>query len=230
MKKFQQELNALRQRIVEMGNLTERMVGQAIDAIWDPHNQKRMEEVLADEERLDRMQVDIDREVIRLLTVYSPVAGDLRFILSVSRINAELERIGDHATNMCEGVQLMVSKSNAEPLPEFHKMAQVVRGMVNGALNAFLHDDSRKAQQTIANDDMVDALNDQIIGELLSHEVVREVLVSEKDIAGPLAQVLIARSLERIADQSTNICEEVVYMVRGDDIRHQGKGKPVCDS
>lgn len=222
MKKFEHELADLRQRVVEMGSLTETMVADAIDAITDPHNQALFDRVLQAEGRLDSMQVEIDKEAIRMMTIYSPVASDLRFLLSVTRINTELERIGDNATNLCEAVQLMASKTDAPPLHQLTKMGEIVRDMVSDALNAFVQHDIRKAQATIASDDMVDALNDQIVGELLSDDVVREVLASHTNIAGALAQLLISRSLERIADQSTNISEEVVYWVEGLDIRHGG--------
>lgn len=221
MKKFDHELTRLRQRVIEMGNLTELMVSSAIDVVFDAHNSEKIASVLNNEEHLDQMQLEIDKEAIRLLTVYGPVATDLRFILSVSRINLELERIGDHATNICENVQLMISKVEVAPLSEVQKMAEVVRSMVHDALDAFLQSDHRKAQSVIAQDDLVDALNDQIIEELLSDDLVRKILAGPKDIVGALAQILIARSLERIADQATNISEEIVYIVKGDDIRHQ---------
>lgn len=221
MKKFEQELANLRQNVVEMGNLTEKMVGNAIEAISSSEDNKLIKTVADQEEQLDKMQLQIDNDAIRLLTVYSPVAGDLRFIMSVSRITNELERIGDHTTNMCESVQLMTAKASGPVLPDIPKMANIVRSMVSDALNSFLHGDSKTAQSTIAQDDMVDALNDQIIEELLSDDLVREVLTGNQDIAGALAQMLIARSLERIADQATNISEEIVYMVKGDDIRHR---------
>ena len=222
MKKFEQEIAALRQRVVEMGKLTETMVGEAIALLTKTQDSELIEQVLTHEEQLDRMQLEIDKEAIRLLTVYSPVASDLRFILSVSRITNELERMGDHTTNMGESVQLMATKTDVPVLNLITKMASVVRTMVSDALDAFLCGDNRKAQNTIASDDMVDALNDQIIEELLSDDLVRDVLAGNQDIAGALAQLLIARSLERIADQATNISEEVVYMVKGDDIRHRG--------
>jgi len=224
MKKFEQELAELRRRVVEMGNTTEIMVRQSIDSVFNLQDNTLVQSVLNKEEHVDRMQLEIDKEAIRLLTVYSPVATDLRFILSVTRITAELERIGDHATNICENVQLMVAKTEAAPLPEVQKMADIVRVMVCDPMDAFVQGDYRKAQSVVAHDDIVDAVNDQIIEELLSDEVVREVITGPKDIAGALAQILIARSLERIADQATNISEEVVYMVKGDDIRHQSPG------
>ena len=221
VKKLEEDLASLRQLVVEMGNLTEEMVVTSIKAIDDSERDELISKVMADEDQIDQMQLDIDKEAIRLLTVYSPVAGDLRFVMSVSRITSELERIGDHATNMCENIQLMASKAVATAEPEVMQMAVIVNEMVSDALNAFLHSDHRRARSTIAKDDLVDTLNDQIVEELLSDELVKEVLAGKRDIAGALSQMLIARSLERIADQATNISEEVVYMVKGDDIRHE---------
>jgi phosphate transport system protein len=220
MKKFSDELAGLRQKVVEMGNLAEQMVDNAINAISAPGRDELIHKVVQDEDLLDHMQIKLDKESIRLLTIYSPVAGDLRFVMSVSRITSELERMGDHACNMCQAIQLMASKTGAPPLPMLLRMSGVVRTMVRDALDAFLHDDVQKAKATIASDDMADALNDQLIEELLSDEVVRTVVNQDKDIAGALAQLLIGRSLERIADQSTNVSEEIIYMVRGDDVRH----------
>ena len=221
MKKLQSELDELRRRVIDMGNLTESMVNRAVAAISGGSTDEAIRTVIAAEEKLDQMQLDIDKEAIRLLTVYSPVAGDLRFVLSVSRINTELERIGDHAINMCENLQLMAFRTDATLMPEIQKMAKIVCQMFRDSLNAFVQNDNRKAQSTIAHDDLVDALNDQILEELLSDEVVRQAITGPTDMAGALGQLLVARSLERIADQSTNISEEVVYMVKGDDIRHR---------
>jgi phosphate transport system protein len=178
--------------------------------------------VLTCEEQLDQMQIEVDREAIRLLTVYGPVATDLRFVLMVARINSELERVGDQAVNMCEDLQLMASKTNAAPLPEILKMSKLVAGMVRDAMAAFIQEDVRKAEEVLATDDVVDALNDQIVRELLSDQVVRDAIAEPKpDITDSLALILISRSLERIADQATNICEEVIYMIKGADIRHK---------
>lgn len=221
MKKLEEDLADLRRLVIEMGNLTEEMVVKAISAVDVGDRDELIAAVMSAEDRLDQMQLGVDKEAIRLLTVYSPVAGDLRFVMSVSRITSELERIGDHATNMCENIQLMASKAITEVEPEVKHMASIVSDMVSDALNAFLHSDHRKARSTIAKDDLVDSINDQIVEELLSDELVKEVLAGNRDIAGALSQMLIARSLERIADQATNISEEVVYMVKGDDIRHE---------
>lgn len=230
MKKMDHDLSVLRQQVIDMGNLTEQMVLQAVDLISFGENRETINQVLDEEARLDQMQLEIDKEAVRLLTVYSPVAGDLRLILSISRITAELERIGDHAVNMCESLHLMISKDQLQVMPEVQKMGNVVKTMVSDALNSFVQSDIFKAKATIASDNMVDALNDQVVGELLSLEVVRKMLNGPSEVAGALAQILIARSLERIADQATNISEEVVYMVQGDDIRHQPSAEGLTDA
>ncbi len=220
MKKLEHELDTFRGRLIEMGNLTERMVRQATAALQDPSQTDLTNKMIVEEDRLDRLQLEIDREAIRLLTVYSPVAGDLRMVMSITRITSELERIGDHTVNMGESLNLMRSHDHPELLSDILKMASVVSGMVHDALDAFVQSDISKAQMTIAGDNIVDALNDRVVGHLLSLETVRDVLDGATDISGALGQMLIARSLERIADQATNICEEVVYMVKGRDIRH----------
>jgi phosphate transport system protein len=223
MKKFEHELSALRKRIVDMGTLARQMVDSAIEALDHPDTDA-YQKVLVAEEQLDQMQLDVDREAIRLLTVYSPVANDLRFVLMVARINSELERIGDHAVNMCEDLQLVAGKAKASPLPEVHKMSKLVSGMVRDSLAAFVQEDIKKAEEVLATDDVVDALNDQIVRELLSDQIVRHAISADEgpaDIADRLGLILLSRSLERIADQATNVCEEVIYMVKGADVRHK---------
>ena len=207
-----------------MGEVAEAMLACANKAINNRDNESLYAKVLEDEDRLDLMQLDVDHEAVRLLTVFGPVASDLRFVLMASRIASELERIGDHAVNMCESLRLMAAKTAAPPLPELVKLSKVVGGMVHDANTAFVEGDARVARGTIAHDDLADALNDQSITELLSDEVIRGAMNNPDEIAGALAQVLIARSLERIADQATNICEEIIYLIKGQDIRHEQPG------
>ena len=223
MKKFEHELDVLRERVAKMGDLVESMVAHAIEALTEPEESSHYERVLAEEERLDQMQLDIDAEAIRLLTVYGPVAHDLRIILVVSRINSELERIGDQTVALCNHLQLMVTKSDTRPLAQFLRMAKVVRAMVHDALKAFRLDDSHRAHTTMASDNLVDTLNDQIIRELLGDGAEQPPPGTRKDVVGSLSQILIAQALERVGDEACNICEQIVYMVEGADIRHSPK-------
>ena len=213
MKQFQRELTALKQRVVDMGHLAASMVAGASDALMKAER-SRIEPVLANEPTLDRFQVEIDREAIRLMTIYAPVAKDLRFLLMIARINSELERIGDQAVDNCEYVKLFTDPQ--PPLGDLAKMSAIVLGMVQDALQAFQEEDTQKAQTVMKEDDRVDALNAQIFRELLEHPAA-----DAASRARSMSLILVARSLERIADHATNICEEVFYLVEGADIRHR---------
>jgi len=221
MKKQETEIAELRTSVSKMGELVETMVGQVTAAVKGIDQDTVFGTIVEEEKQVDSMQLDIDKEAVRMLTVYSPVASDLRFILSVTRVSAELERIGDHTKNICGSLQLMLNKAKTQPVPQILRMAEIVDAMVRDAMDAFVQNDIRKARATITCDDMVDALNDQVIEEMLNDDVVRKGIEEPVDLANAMAQILLGRSFERIGDQATNICEEVVYMVKGDDIRHQ---------
>lgn len=228
MKKFERELAALHERLVRMGDVTESMVELAIGQIEHPRDNVH-QAVIAREKQLDQMQVDIDGEAVRQLTVYSPVAADLRYLLTVMHVNTSLERIGDQAVNLCEDVQLLATNGGSggsvghhgRPLPKLQQMAGLVRTMVRETLDAFSGKDTSAAQRVRESDDLVDSLNDRIVREVLSDEVARELIKNPQALAGSLAQILLARSLERIADQSVNIAEDVIYMIKGSDVRHE---------
>ena len=213
MMQFQQELAQLKKQVVAMGGLAESMVAGSSRALIKGER-GAVDEVRASEPTLDRFQIEIDREAIRLITIYSPVARDLRFLLMIARINSELERIGDQAVDNCEYVELLTTP--APPLNDLSKMAEIVLSMVGDALRAFQDEDTHRAQAVMKLDDQVDALNAQIFRQLLEHPD------EHPDIrAQCMSLILIARSLKRVADHATNICEEVFYLVEAADIRHQ---------
>ena len=213
MKAFQQELTALKQRVLDMGHLAASMVAGASDALIKAER-TRVQEVLASEPTLDRFQVEIDGEAIRLITIYTPVAKDLRFLLMIARINSELERIGDQAVNNCEYLELLTRPQ--PPLDDLSKMSTTVLAMLHDALQAFQEEDTQRAQAVMNLDDQVDALNARIFRQLLEHPAA-----DADSRALSMSLILVARSLERIADHATNICEEVFYLVEGADIRHR---------
>jgi phosphate transport system protein len=213
MRQFQQELTELKQRVLRMGGLAESMVADASAALASDAA-GRIETVRRNEPVLDRFQVEIDREAVRLITIYTPVARDLRFLLMIVRINSELERMGDQAMDNCEYAELL--GGNQLMLAEWSSMSAMVLGMVHEALRAFDEEDTRRAQEVMRQDERVDALNAHIFRQLLDHPGT-----DPRDRARTMSLILMARSLERIADHATNICEEVYYLVEGADIRHQ---------
>jgi len=220
-KKFDQELAALKKDLLEMGSAAEAMIRDAMRALVE-RDEKLIPTVLAHEEKLDTFQVSIDDHVVRLIVTHAPVAQDLRFLLMAARLNSELERIGDQAVEICHNVQMLIEVPPLKPLVDLPKMAVLAEGMVHGGLDAFSNGTPEKALATIRDDDQVDVLNDQIFRELLTY-----MMSDARNIPRALALLLTARSLERIADHAVNMCEEVVYLIKGQDIRHQhpGKGK-----
>jgi len=217
-RKFDEDLAALKNKVVAMGEVAQAMIQQSMKALVD-RNAALIQDVLKNEDKLDRFQIEIDNEAIRLMAIQSPVALDLRFILMVARINTELERIGDLCVNICESVQLLLTEPPLKPLVDLPKMADTAEKMVHQALQSFLEGATEKALAVIKIDDEVDALNDQIFRELLTY-----MLSDPRNITRALSLILMARNLERVADHATNIAEEVVYLVKGEDIRHQHSG------
>ena len=214
MKKFEQELGRLKERALKMGAVAESMVAASSKAIANPER-AIIDQVLADEPELDNLQIEIDREAIRLITIYSPAARDLRFLLMLARINSELERIGDQAVNNCEYAELLRPHPPPQPLGELSRMAATALEMTRDALHAFQTEDLGQAQAVMHRDDEIDGMNARLVRDMLDRKP------SDHEIATRSIALLIGRSLERIADHATNICEEVFYMVKGEDIRHR---------
>lgn len=219
MKQFDEDLAAVHKQLVEMGTLAETMLEGAVQVLTS-QSDEAFRAISHSETTMDQMQLDIDQEVVRLLTVYGPVASDLRYLLTVSKVTSNLERIGDQAVNMCETIQLINNPSENSTQPQLSHMAHLVQNMLRQSLNAYINKDAKAPESIMAQDDVIDSINDQIARELLSDDIVREAIKAPQDIATIMAQILVARSLERIADQACNICEEVYYLVKGDDVRH----------
>jgi phosphate transport system protein len=220
MTKLAEQLESVKRHLTEMGDTVESMLAWSAEGLVDRHSEC-VRQIIANEPTIDQFQIQIDSEVIRLMTIYSPIARDLRFLLMVARINSELERIGDQALNNCEYFLQLPSDPQPKPLADLSKMSDIGREMLRDALIAFKHDDLGLAQQVCQRDDEVDALYVQTFRDLLTQQNVDPDILNES-----MTLILLARSLERIADHATNISEEVVYLVKGEDIRHQ-KGEAI---
>jgi phosphate transport system protein len=213
-KKFDSAVAALKTKVRKMGDLAQEMFQTAMRALIE-RDEKLIAKVNELEEQVDRYQVEIDDEVVRIIATFVPVAVDLRFVMMVTRINTELERIGDQAVNMCEYVQLLLNEPELKKLIDLPRMADTAAAMVGQSLHAFESGETQEARRVIQADDEVDALNDQIFRELLTY-----MIADARTIARSVALILTARALERIADHATNIAEEVIYLVKGEDVRH----------
>jgi phosphate transport system protein len=214
MQRLADELARLKERVIAMGDTVESMVVWAGNALIDRHPES-IRRVSDGELRVDQFQIEIDQEAIRLITVYTPIARDLRFLLMVARINSELERIGDQSLNNCEYIQQLPPNPRPRAFGDLSRMAEITRGMVRDALLTFKDEDITRAQRVVETDDRVDELYVQTFRDLLTAGSDANV-VNES-----MTMILLARSLERIADHATNICEEIFYLVKAEDIRHR---------
>ncbi|HEV2386649.1 MAG TPA: phosphate signaling complex protein PhoU [Candidatus Acidoferrales bacterium] len=211
---FDRELEELQQRLLWMAGLAEKAVHQAVQALFD-HQEDLAKRVLEEEAALNELQIEIDDRVMRLLALQQPMAVDLRFILSASRINSELERIGDQAVNIAQSALRILRHPQVKPYVDLPRMSAIAEGMVRDSLDALVRRDDELAKAVLVRDDEVDHLRDQIFRELLTY------MMENSAVIFPAFElILVAKNLERIGDHATNIAEDVIYMVAGRDVRH----------
>ena len=215
-RKFDEELKNLKDKILKLGALVEEQVQNAVNALVK-RDSSLAKDVIEKDTQVNRIEVEIDEECIRLIALRQPVGVDLRFITTAMKLVTDLERIGDLAVDICERAMELNLEPQLKPFIDIPRMADISMQMLKGALDAFVNRDSKLAQEVCARDDEVDNLNVQIFRELLtfmvedSHTITRAVRIS-----------YISKYLERIADHATNIAEMVVYLVEGKIIRHMG--------
>ena len=213
--KFQQNLDDLKERLLEMAGMAEQAIQRAIEA-YRTRDMAICEQVFRAEPRINRLEREIDQMALDLLAMEQPMAIDLRFILSVIRINADLERVGDQAVNIAVRVKEMDAFANVELPVDIPKLASLASAMVKKALQSFIEADAEMASGVLTMDDQVDEMNDAAFYSLSS-------LIKEKPDLTPqsLNALIIARNLERVGDHATNIAEDVIFWVRGADVRHK---------
>ena len=213
---FQQKLGELKERLLVMAGLVEQGIHRSTEA-YATHDLQLCELVLQSEPAINRMEREIDRFALDLLATEQPLAGDLRLVLAVIRIKSDLERVGDQAVSIVNRVQELATLPAAEIPVDIPRLAKVSVAMIRNALHAFLVGDATLAQSVLLADDEVDDLNRQTFSTLAT-------LIQEKPGLTPQAfnTLVISRSLERVGDHATNIAEDVIFWVHGDDVRHQG--------
>lgn len=212
--RFDADLGKLKQELLHMAAITERMI-QNLNSVLIDQAEDLLDKIYENEKTLDRMQGEIDEETVRLISVYTPVAGDLRLLLMITRINAEIERIGDKVVDIGHYVEEFLKGKQITDMVDFTHVAQVSEKMVHNALSAFIERSVRDAVAVINADQEVDRFTDHTFRVLFTHMLSRP-----SDIGYILGLMLTAQGLERIADHAVNIAEDVVYMVEGEDVRH----------
>jgi phosphate transport system protein len=215
-KHYVEQLAGVREMVLRMGGLAEQMTRRVIQALVQ-RDPGLLAEVRAMEAQVNQLHVEIDESCLELIALRQPAAADLRFIAAAMKIIVDMERIGDQAINITERAESLLAVPPLKPLIDIPRMADIAQEMLKASLDAYVNGDDELAYQTILKDDEVDQLKDQVFRELLTF-----MMSDPTTIPRAMDLILVSRHIERIADHATNICEDVIFMVKGKDVRHQG--------
>jgi phosphate transport system protein len=210
-----ERLDEVKGKLLKSASLVERMIEKSVRGLTRRDEGLLLEVIEQDEPGENKLEVEIDEACIQLIARYQPQARDLRTIMMISRMNNDLERMGDEAVNISEGALFLIKRPEVKPLIDIPKMAEETRRMLKDSLKSFMDENTQLARGVCQRDDIVDGLRDQILRELITFMASDPTTVERSNHL-----IRISRSLERIADLSTNICEDVIYMVEGKTIRH----------
>ena len=216
---FQDDLDALKQRLLAMGGLAEERVRESIRGLMD-RDLAALDAVLAGDQPINDLHIEIDDRCFKLLALHQPMANDLRVIVAVVKINTDLERVGDLAVNIAEAGKRYLRHAPVKPLIDIPRMGELAQTMLRDALDAFVRRDIALAEAVLAQDDIVDGLKSQIFRELLTY-----MLADPATIEPALDLILISRHLERIGDHATNVAEDVIFILSAKDVRHTATGQ-----
>ena len=214
-KHYSGQLAGLREQVLRMGGLVEQMTRRVVQALVE-RDIGILPEVRSMETQVNQLHIEIDEACIELIALRQPAAVDLRFIAAAMKINTDMERIGDQAINITERAEVLLTVPPLKPLIDIPRMADIAQEMLKASLDAFVNGDDALALETIRRDDEVDQLKDQVFRELLTY-----MMADPSTIPRAMELILVSRHLERIGDHATNICEDVIFMVKGKDVRHQ---------
>jgi phosphate transport system protein len=211
---FETELRELRAHSLAMGARCERSLQLALEAFWTG-SREMAAEVEEIDRRIDQDEKDIDALVLRILALRQPVAYDLRLLATALKLVTDLERIGDEAVNIAERAKESLEGAKDRCSGELKTMGELAQQMVRDALDAFVQGETTRAEAVLARDDGVDQLYGKVLEMMMAH-----MAENQADIPAAIRVVKVAKYIERIADHATNIAEEVIFMVRGEDVRH----------
>ncbi len=212
---FDEELKELHKEILKMGVLTQEAIFKSIEALRN-RDKKEATEVIDTDDKIDELELLIDERCIDLIARHQPMAGDLRFITTGMKINSELERIADLAVDICERVLELVDKPLLKPLIDIPKLSTIAQNMVRDSIDAFVKKDVALAKKVVLSDEEADNLRNLVQEELINDYMAKDPTTAPRAV--PL--LLIVRHLERICDHTTNIAEDVIYMVEGKVVKH----------
>lgn len=208
-------IKEIKQKIIEFSLLAEKMIDDSIQGLLKKNIHTLKEVIEVDEPKSNNLEIEIEELCIEIIAQFAPKAFQLRTVLMILKINNDLERIGDHAVNICESGIFLVERPSVKPLIDIPLMASESISMLKDSIGSYMNQDAKLARSVCLRDERVDGLRDQITRELLTY-----MISDPRTIERALHLLRITHNLERIADLSTNICEDVVFMVEGRVIKH----------
>ena len=214
---FDKQLDELKAMLIKMGSAVEQNFFDSLNAVINKDAQLA-KKVIASDSKINAFEIQFDNGVVDILALQQPVASDLRLILAIQKINNDLERIGDHAVNIAESALGLITTPEDEALLEIPQMAEIAKEMFREALDSFIQLDPQLAQFVLESDDRIDSLNRAMITE-----VVRLIKKNLKSTEGYLHVLRISRNLERVADLTTNIAEEVIFHTQARVVKHHAE-------
>lgn len=209
------KLNEVKEKLMQSATLVEGMIEKSIKGLTQRDEGVLLEVIKQDEPCENELEVEIEEACTHLIARYQPQAKDLRTVMMISKMNNDMERMGDEAVNICEGALFLIKKPEVKPLIDIPRMAEETRRMIRDSLKSFIEEDTQLAKDVCKRDDTIDGLRDQILRELITF-MASDPTTIERSIH----LIRLSRSLERIADLATNISEDVIYMVEGKTIKH----------
>lgn len=212
---FEERVTNLRRLVVEYAGLVESMIEKAIKGLLERERDYLVEVIEKDEPRANTLEVEVDEAGTALIAQYQPKAKDLRSLLMMMRMGNDLERMGDHAVNIAQSALYLIDRPLVKPYIDVPRMAEVTIGMLKDSIVAFINEDDGLANNVCERDNEVDNLRDQLFRELVTYMISDSTTIERS-----LHLTRVAGNLERIADLSTNICEDIIFMVRGRVIKH----------
>ncbi len=217
MRHFEQELDKLKAKLLEMSALVESAVYRSVQGVVEK-NEELAQQVLKNEGRINELEIEIDELAISLLALQAPLAADLRLVTAAIKINNDLERMGDLSVSIAQSAMALMKEPVIRPLIDIPHIAGLAQSMVRKALDAFVNRDADLARSVLASDDAVDNMRTASY-----HELISFMEANPQQIGQALYLLSVVRNLERIADHSTNIAEDVLFLVKGIDVRHHNE-------
>ena len=217
MRHFQQELEQLKAKLLEMSALVENAIYRSVQGVVE-RNAELAEQVLKNETRINQLEIEIDDMAIGLLALQAPLAADQRLVTAAIKINNDLERMGDLSVSIAQSALALIKEPLIRPLIDIPHVAGLAQGMVRKALDSFVNRDPEMARSVLASDDAVDNMRTASY-----HELISFMEKNPQQISQALYLLSVVRNLERIADHATNIAEDVLFLVKAIDVRHHNE-------